>query len=86
MMKPKVLLFTNKQAPGALANGTSIEKVGSEPGDGHQDGAKGKIVGSIGPVDPSPEYAGRYAYFVEWDDMPGLPVGVSDHRIRPIGL
>ena len=77
------VVFTTKEAPGALRNGTIVEKVNSEPGDRHQDGAQGTIMGSVGPVDV-PGIPTRYAYFVVWDDMPGVPVGIAGHRIRPV--
>jgi hypothetical protein len=28
--------------------------------------------------------AGTYGYFVAWDDMPGMVVGVTGNRIRPV--
>ncbi len=70
-------VFTSEQAPGAILNGTVIEKVASEADDAHPDGSLGKVVGSLGPMD------GTYAYFIEWDDMPGVPVGIASWKIRP---
>ena len=69
--------FTTEQAPGAILNGTVIEKINSKVLDGHPDGSLGKVIGSLGPM------VGTYAYFVEWDDMPGVPVGIVGSRIRP---
>ena len=76
---------------------TRVEKIRSEPGDGHQDGALGSIVGALGPGPPSAqaelivklarmgvEEGGEYVYWVEWDDMPGIPVAIADYRIKPI--
>lgn len=71
--------FTRKQASGAIPNGVMVEKVNSEQGDTHSDGARATVVGSWGPVDELP---GRYFYFVEWEDVPGLPVGIGGDRIR----
>lgn len=75
------IVFTTQEAPGAIRNARRIEKVNSEPGDAHPDGTKGRVLGSIGPFYdarlPSP-----YAYFVDWDDMPGVPVAIAGHRIR----
>jgi hypothetical protein len=73
-------LYTRNQADGALLNGTRIQKVHSEPGDGHQDGAAGTVIGSIGPQD-MPD---RYAYFIVWDEEPGagLPVGITEGRVK----
>ena len=70
--------FTSDQAPGAIANGALVEKVNSGPGDAHTDGARATVVGSFGPV----SLPDRYFYFVEWEDYPGLPVGIGGHRIR----
>lgn len=69
------VVFTRDQARGAWANGTRVSKCGSVTGDHHQDGALATVVGSMGP------YQGRYGYFVEWDDLPGWPVGVSSERL-----
>jgi hypothetical protein len=77
--------FTKHQATGALPNGTRIEKTNSEPGDGHQDGATGTVIGSLAaPKDfPLPD---RFAYFVAWDEDPGagLPVGIREGRIKEL--
>ena len=82
---------------GRWPKGTRVKKVQSKPGDGHQDGALGTIVGAWGPLGPSQraeliiKLAKKgmngdieYFYFVEWDDIPGIPVGVADCRIEPI--
>ena len=79
------VVYTKNQAEGALPNGTRIEKVNSEPGDGHQDGAAGTVIGSIGPVE-IPDFTDRYAYFVAWDEDPGagLPVGIREGRVKAL--
>ncbi len=77
----KCVIYSTNQAEGAIPNGTVIEKVGSEGGDAHKDGARGRVLGSIGPS-KVPGYDDVYAYFVVWDDMPGVPVGVRELRIR----
>ncbi|GAI85977.1 unnamed protein product [marine sediment metagenome] len=72
-------------------------KVNTKPGDAHQDGALGTIVGALGPASPSQraeliiELAKRgidgdieYIYWVEWDDTPSIPVAITDNRIEPI--
>ncbi len=73
--------FTSKQAPGAIPNGAVVEKVNSEPGDDHTNGARATVVGSWGPIDDD-RLPDRYFYFVEWEDRPGIPVGVSGNRIQ----
>jgi len=82
---------------GRWPEGTRVRKVCSQPGDAHEDGALGTIVGALGPTSPSQraeliiELAKKgvngdveYFYWVEWDDMPGIPVGIADCRIEPI--
>ena len=83
---------------GRWPRGTRVKKVNTEPGDAHQDGALGTIVGALGPATASQraeviiELAKQgidgdveYFYWVEWDDMPGIPVGITDNRIEPVG-
>lgn len=82
---------------GRWPKGTRVRKVNTTAGDAHQDGALGTIVGALGPASPSQraefiiELAKKgingdveYFYWVEWDDMPGIPVGIADCRIEPI--
>jgi len=91
-----VEVYVGKDA-GRWPRGTRVKKVGSKPGDSHQDGALGTIVGAWGPVTPSQraeiiiELAKQringdieYVYWVEWDDIPGIPVAITDNRIEPI--
>ncbi len=70
-------IYTTNQEPGAILNGTRTEKVTSAVDDAHRDGAQGTVLGSVRPRI-------GYAYFVEWDDMPGVPVGIAGYRIRPV--
>jgi len=82
---------------GRWPRGTRIRKVNTEPGDTHQDGALGTIVGALGPTTASQRAEliieltkqgidgdVEYFYWVEWDDIPGIPVGIADTRIEPI--
>lgn len=71
--------FTREQADGALPNGTRIRKIKSEPLDSQPDGAPGTVLGSFA-VDPEHERV-RYCYFVEWDAVPRLAVGLVDYRL-----
>jgi len=85
------------QSEGRWPKGTRVRKVNSKPGDTHQDGAQGTIVGALGPtsvaqraellidlakngVDGDVEYI----YWVEWDNIPGVPVAITDNRIEPM--
>ena len=77
------IVFTRDTAEGALANDTRIRKVLSEPGDGHQDGALGAIIGSMGPFNLHGFPNIRYLYFIEWDDMPGMPIGMHEGKLEP---
>ncbi len=71
------------QAPGALPNGTIIEKIGSKEGDAHPDGARGKVLGSVGPKEVL-GHGKAYAYCVEWSDTPGVPIFVISTRVREV--
>ena len=41
------------QDEGRWPRGTRVRKVGTKPGDSHQDGALGTIVGALGPITAS---------------------------------
>ena len=70
------------EAPGALPNGTRILKINSKDEDTHGDGAAGTVTGSLS-VPEEPEFADEtYFYFIEWDDLPALPIGIRGSRIR----
>lgn len=71
-------VFTRQQAEGAIPNGSRIVKSKMEDDDAHKIGDKGTVIGSIS----HPEVLnGMIGYFVEWDDMPGVPVGVVGWKI-----
>lgn len=81
--------FTRDEASGALANGTRIEKINSEKGDGHQDGDTGTILGSVSAEVTEEHFGAKpknslMAYFIEWDDMPRYAVGIGSNRIKPL--
>lgn len=71
-------LFTRHQAPGALPNGTRIEKCNSEERDRWPDGKQGTVIGSVYREDVG------YFYFVEWDGDAKRAIGVRDLRIKPV--
>lgn len=58
--------FTDAEAPGAWRNGSRVRKVSGDAGDVLTIGTLGRVLGSLGPIDP-PEMGSRYGYFVEWD-------------------
>ncbi|MBA7554197.1 hypothetical protein ES705_46809 [subsurface metagenome] len=85
------------QDEGRWPRGTRVQKINTKPGDAHQDGAEGTIVGALGPATASQraeviidlakqEIDGdvEYIYWVVWDDIPGIPVAITDNRIEPI--
>lgn len=77
--------FCNKQAPGALPNGTVIVKHNSKATDATKDGSLGKVLGSIGPTPEALKamFPGvNYFYWVEWNDDPGMAIGCVDTKIR----
>ena len=82
---------------GRWSKGTRVKKVCSKPDDTHQDGALGTIVGALGPTTASQRAEViidlakqgingdiEYIYWVEWDDIPGIPVAITDNRIEPL--
>lgn len=79
---------------GEWHKGTRVEKTNSDPGDTHRDGAMATIVGAAGPApvalraemlaNGKIEHDSVFLYWVEWDDLPGLPVAISDYRIKPV--
>lgn len=82
---------------GRWPKGTRVRKVNTKPGDTHQDGALGTIVGALGPLSGSQRAELIIAlakkgisqdiecmYWVEWDDIPGIPVAIADCRIEPV--
>jgi hypothetical protein len=75
-------VFTRDQAEGAIPNGTRIVKRNSAQSDSQPDGALGVVLGSI--KSPAELHASRgvaYCYFVEWDALPRVAVGVVDRKI-----
>ena len=74
----KISEILHEQAGGAWLNGSRVKKIGSMPGDAHSDGARGTVRASLGPV------RGEYGYFVEWDDVPRIPVFIRGNRLALI--
>lgn len=76
-------ILASEHAPWQL--GTRVEKTRKEPGDAHEVGSLGTIVGVL-PVTPEQYDLSNdidcHFYFVEWDDLPGIPVGVKANKIR----
>jgi predicted nucleotidyltransferase len=81
---PSSVIFSSAQAEGAWNNGTLVEKQNSEAEDGHPNGAKGKIVGSMGPLDEPSRTAlnCKYGYFIIWDKSPGVPVFTMETKLK----
>lgn len=82
-------VFIPGEAPGAIPNGSRVVKVWAEKADDHQVGAKATILSSMGPMDAALAAAagrgdldGEYAYFVEWDDLPGIPVFTRGKKLQ----
>jgi hypothetical protein len=78
------VFWTSEEAPGAIKNGTIVEKTASVPGDGHQDGARAKVLGSIRVPVPSNPGEPKFGYFILWDDSPDKPCFIADIRIKPV--
>lgn len=85
-------VFTEQEAPGALANGTMVKKADGEPGDGTPYGTVGVVVGSLAhdlPIEddklaqlPRRYRDTRFAYFIEWVGRPNEVVGIIDKKIE----
>jgi len=80
---------------GRWPKGSRVRKVKSKPGDAHKDGALGTTVGAWGPISAGDraEHIIDLAkkgidgdieciYWVEWDDLPGIPVAIADLRLE----
>jgi hypothetical protein len=90
-MSKSGIFYTTEQAEGAFPNGTRIEKIQSDETDSHRNGAKGKVIGSMGnkstSITISTKYGSRisnYIYFVEWDDTPDIPVAIAGFRLKEV--
>jgi len=76
-------------AEGDIPNGDRVVKTNSEPGDGHQDGTMGTVVGALEAdveVRAKLRKQGlkqvRWMYWVKFDDLPEVPVAIADFRIE----
>lgn len=87
---PPTLFRYTGQAEGAIPNDARVRKSRAEEGDAHAIGAEGTVRGSIAVPDEvadeinHPDFASDYAYFIEWDDAPGIHVGTLGAKIEPI--
>lgn len=83
------------EAEGAIPNGREIAKVRSEPGDANPVGMRGRVLASIDLATLPPATLAhlametgreveRFAYFVEWESLPGVPVGVMGSKIAEV--
>lgn len=45
-----LFVYTTNQAMGAIPNGTVVVKTNTATDDGHKDGDRATVVGSIGPI------------------------------------
>lgn len=76
------------EAEGAIPNGTTVVKVRDDPADRHTIGDKAIVLSSFGPTRedqadmPGFEGAGEFAYFVEWDDLRGVPIFIRGNKIK----
>jgi len=58
-------------------------KINSTALDTIRDGALGTVKEAIGPALPESGAPGTFGYFVEWQDLGGVPVFIAGSRIRP---
>lgn len=91
------VLMIEGEVEGAMPNGTRVRKSFMEPGDTHPVGACGTVLSSMGPVTAElmmelpppidgalPWTVGEFFYFVEWDDLPDIPVGVRGRKLEAV--
>lgn len=92
--EPFYAVHTREQAEGAWPNGTSVQKIQSAAEDKHQDGSRATVTGSLGPFTrdfikdpPTPDdpHLELYFYFVEWEDLPGIPAGILSYKLQRRG-
>jgi len=68
-------MFHDGDAPGAWPKGTRVRKSRNDPGDTHTIGDQATVLSSLGPMD------GMFLYFVEWDDLLRIPVGIRSDKL-----
>lgn len=74
-------IFTRDECPEAIyKNKERIRKAWGEPGDGTPLGTEGTVIGSI-TVPERPDVG--TAYFIEWDNRPGMYVLVIEKKLGP---
>jgi hypothetical protein len=74
--------LTTEEAPGAIPNGTRVQKIAGDPTDAHVIGDLATVIGSMGPAEL--DGVSVYGYFVHWDDMPEVPVFVAGIKIAEV--
>jgi hypothetical protein len=67
---------------GSYAAGDRVRKVGSDERDAHRDGAAGRVLKVLPVSIPTDNDGQEFAYFVEWDDLPGMPVFIRGSRLE----
>lgn len=65
-------------ADGAIPNDARVVKIMVESSDETPIGTYGKVLSSLAAP---PELPLDFFYFIEWDDKPGVPVGVADWKL-----
>jgi hypothetical protein len=71
--------FTGDEAPGAWPNGSRVRKA-TPDGEAIPLGARGTVMGSLGPFDAAPMQS-PFAYFVEWEGWPGVVFFVRSAKL-----
>lgn len=80
------------EADGAIPNGTQVRKVSTQEGDRTSIGALGTVYSSIdgSELADDPAALGHdgqpvlFFYFIEWDDRPGVYIGITDAKIEEV--
>ncbi|MBA7472188.1 MAG: hypothetical protein GH156_00500 [Dehalococcoidia bacterium] len=74
---------------GDIPNGTQVVKVNSEPGDTHQDGTLGTVVGAWEVTKMAKaklkrlgKRPAKWVYWVKFVALPEVPMAIADYRIK----
>jgi len=60
--------------------GSRVIKVTGEAADAHRVGSKGTVVGAL--CVPNTDMGIQAMLWVDWDDLPGVPVAIADFKIK----
>lgn len=77
------LQIFHDQAPGAIPNGTLIEKCNHEDGDSWPNGTLGTVLASLDVSSLELQNPSKFVYYIDFVADPGIPVMIMGNRIKP---